>query len=144
VALFDNLFEILSGGGNLLGAGGGILAGEVYRRFRGAAKDAKEALKIAKDAKVLVENELAAGRTAAITAYNQGIADARAYVDEQLRKIARGSSVELQSEAERLTRLETRMSAVEDDLDARDNEERKWQGEIQRTLGRIEGQLLNR
>ena len=33
------------------------------------------------------------------------------------------------------------MSAIEDDLDARDVEDRKWQQEMQRSLGRIEGRL---
>jgi oligoendopeptidase F len=145
VALFDNILELFQSGGGALGAGGALVAGEVYRRFQGAKKDAKEALKIAREAKAIAEREVTAARAAGLTAYERGLEDAlrkaREYVDEKLQKIARGSVVELQSESERLTRLETRVSAIEDDADARDLEEKRWQGEIQRSLGRIEGQL---
>lgn len=148
MALFDNILEIFQSGGGILGTGGGLVAGEIFRRFQGARKDAKDALKLAREAKKLVEDEVSAARSVGAKAYERGLEDAltqaRAYVDEKLVKIARGSVVELQSESERLTRLETRMSAVEDDLDERDVQDRKWQAEIQRTLGRIEGQLMAR
>jgi hypothetical protein len=137
VAFFDNIFELLQGGGNVLGAGGGFLAAALYRKLDVASKNAKNALAIAKRAEELVKNEVKVGIEA-------GMKEATRYVDEQLAKIARGSKVELsfdQETSSRLASLETRMSAIEDDLDARDVEDRKWQQEMQRSLGRIEGRL---
>ncbi len=122
-------FGLLTGGGSLLGTGGGFVAAALYRRLDVAAKNAKSALATAKEAKLIAESLLS---------------EAKKYADEQLGKIARGSKVELsfdQDTVERLAKLETRMSAVEDDLDARDKEDQRWQSEMQRSLGRIEGQL---
>ena len=79
VAFFDNIFELLQGGGNVLGAGGGFLAAALYRKLDVASKNAKNALAIAKRAEELVKNEVKVGIEA-------GMKEATRYVDEQLAK----------------------------------------------------------
>jgi len=136
VALFDNILEMLGHGSDILGAGGGFLAAALYRRLDTAAKNAKLALSVAKEVRLLVTTE-----------FDRAVKDAKQYTDDQLSRIARGSQIELQSNQQildELAELRTRMSSVEDDADRKGKEDREWLNEVQRSLGRIEGELKSR
>jgi hypothetical protein len=136
VALFDNIFEILHAGGSFVGAGGGMIAGEVYRRFRSAAKDAKDAKKLVETLSKLVEHDLAPRLQTFVT---------KEAFERDLARIMRGSRPESfppdPAVLRRLDELERRMSGLEDADDERRKEDRAWAEDLARTLGRIEGRL---
>jgi hypothetical protein len=139
VALFDNVFELLHTAGGYVGAGGGLVAGELYRRFRSSVKDAKDAKKLVEALVSKIEHDLEPRLSSFVTkeAFAADIA-----------RLMRGSRPESlptdQAVLQRLTELERRMAGVEDDIDQSKKEDRTWAENIRETLGRIEGQLNNR
>lgn len=139
MALFDSIFEVLHTAGGYVGAGGGLVAGELYRRFRGSVKDAKDAKKLVEALIHRVEHDLEPRLQTFMTkeAFSADVA-----------RILRGSRPESlptdQAVLQRLTELERRVAGVEDDIDESKKDDRTWAENIRETLGRIEGQLNNR
>lgn len=132
MAIFDNLVELLHGVGGAVGAGGGLVAAKLYQRLDGARKDAKKALKIAEDL------------TLELKVFKDGDLASKAYVVQEISRVVRGSfsGVELDKLVDhRLKELERRMSAIEDQFDETQKENRAWAEEIREILGRLEGTL---
>lgn len=142
-----NIVDLILKAGGVVGLGSGVAIGRYYQRFQELEKTAKKALELAVDAKDLAHT----AKTAVKAEVAKGVAEVRSYIDSQIAKIGRGSIVELSLDPatnkriadleSRIVGLETRTSSVEDDFDRRNTEDAKWQQEMQRSLGRIEGQL---
>jgi phosphoribosylpyrophosphate synthetase len=147
MALAETLVAILTHIGSGAGTVGGGLAVTIYRRFQSAEQAALSAEKLAKalELKIIATT---ADLTAIRTFVSNEVDGLKTAVGNQIAAIARGSKAEItvspdQKTLERLTALETRMSAVEDDIDKKDDEDRKAWDEILRSIGRIEGQLIS-
>jgi len=133
VALFDNIFELLHDAGGLLGAGGGLVAAELYRRFNDARKEAKKAREVATEA--LTKAEAVAFRLTQVATQE--------WVSQEIQRCLRGS---LSGDGDgvvqfRLKELERRMSSIEDQFDINQKEGREWAEGIRTILGRLEGIL---
>lgn len=134
MAMFDNIFELVHTAGGYLGAGGGLVAGELYRRFNGARKDAKKAKEVAADALTKVES-------VALRLTQLAQAATQEWVSQEIQRILRGSLSGTGVNdvvSFRLQELERRMSSIEDQFDTNQQEERKWAEDIRTILGGLE------
>jgi hypothetical protein len=128
VAMFDNIFEMLHTAGGYLGAGGGLVAGELYRRFNDARKDAKKAHDIAKETAGALKEALKDFAT-------------REWVVQEIQRVLRGS---LSGGSDplveyKLNELARRMSAIEDQFDEDRKENREWADKLLSGISRLEG-----
>jgi hypothetical protein len=163
VALTETIIEVFQGVGGTLGAGGGFLAAQVWRKFedtRKAAKDAKK-LVIALISAFDVRGDLskiepeALAREVALKLQEFALRDElpshtvmehiRELVQREVDKLMRGSRPDFSTGdpvvLRRLDELDRRVSAVEDDVDDAKREDRKWAEQMRETMGRIEGRL---
>lgn len=126
-----------------MGAGGGLVAGEVYRRFRSASKDAKDAKKLVSALVDRVEKDLAPRLLTFVT--KDDLERLQQTFERDIARLARGSRPDsLKPDAvmvRRLDELERRMSAIEDAFDETQKEGRTWAELIREKLGRIEGMM---
>ena len=125
--MFDNIFELLHTAGGYIGAGGGLVAGEMLRRFNDARKKAKEAHDIAKE----VAEELKALPTKEWVVQT---------IRREIERVTRGS---LSGEnagvlAFRVQELERRTTGLENQYDDGQKESREWAEDIRTILGRLE------
>jgi len=167
VALTETIIEVFQGVGGTLGAGGGFLAAQVWKKFGEAHKSAKDAKKLAiavitafdirgdlskiepetlirelalKLQEFVKRDELHASPTAE---------QVRELARQEVDRLLRGSRPDFGASdpaapallLRRLDELERRMSAIEDDVDEAKKEDRKWAEAIREGMGRIEGQM---
>ncbi len=151
MALFDSILDWVHAGGSLMGGGGGLIGGYLYRRFQNVEAAAKQ-LRVEFDAHLKYAREHVVKKT--------DFDEHKKKIDEQFGRIARGSKVEIHAtltdaDERRLANFENllkelrvefakRVAELEDDFDARNKEDRKWNEDIKWTLGKIEGILETR
>jgi hypothetical protein len=167
VALTETIIEVFQGVGGTLGAGGGFLAAQVWRKFGEAHKSAKEAKKLAiavatafdirgdlsKIEPETLIRELALKLQQFVKRDELDVAlttdEVRELARQEVDRLLRGSRSDLNATdpsipaliLRRLDELERRMSALEDDVDEAKKEDRKWAEQIREAMGRIEGQM---
>lgn len=125
--------DLLSKGGGLAGIGGGIIATRVLSRVSEGLKHAKDAFERSKSAE---------DKSKSTAEELEKIKQELKLLHEQVEHINRQSLSGIDpATATRIGQLETRMSAVEDDVDAQTRENKRSWESIQRAVGRIEGTL---
>jgi hypothetical protein len=163
VALTETIIEVFQGVGGTLGAGGGFLAAQVWRKFGEAHKSAKEAKKLALAVATAFDvrgdlskiepetliRELALKLQQFVTRDELDASptteEVRELARQEVDRLLRGSRPDFGGSdslvLQRLDQLERRMSALEDDVDEAKKEDRKWAEQIREAMGRIEGQM---
>ena len=132
---------LLEKGGAVAGLGGGVIATRVLGRVADGLKDAKNALARAKSAldearKVQADHDRL---RVEFDALRSGLASAGGFAGPF--QSGPGLASDPTRFGERIAQLESRMSAVEDDFDAKAREDKQSWEAIQRAVGRIEGAL---
>jgi hypothetical protein len=134
--LLEIAVGLLEKGGAVAGLGGGYIATRVLSRINKGLDDAKHALTLAKQAAARAEEAYTLAESLKSALSYQ--APYRGGTGGQL------GEIDLSKLVERITQLETRMSAIEDDFDDQQKEEKKSWEAIFRAVGRLEGAIDRR
>jgi hypothetical protein len=130
--LLELAISLVEKGGAIAGLGGGSAVTYFYTRIEKKLKDIRD--------KATAAHSLA--QNAATQTELKALRNELSRFRDDVAKAFRGSHSGLETKTgERLAALESRMSGLEDDLDAKTREDQKSWEAIQRAVGRIEGTI---